>query len=305
MGYLDQGEAHNYYPSHLWRNEKEFPLPGNVIGNYPNGRGRVASQRVTYSHDVMTEQALDFVRENSEDPFLLHIHWTIPHANNEGGRVTGNGMEVPTYGVYAQEDWPDVEKGQAAMITRMDADVGRLFALLRQLDIDNKTLVIFTSDNGPHNEGGHDHQYFDSNGPLRGFKRDLYDGGIRAPTIARWPGVIPAGTTSDEPLAAYDWLPTACELAGVPQPADIDGISYLPTLRGQTQSSHEYLFWSYENKRAVRLGNWKAVVPGKNKPLELYDLATDIGETSDVAGEQADIVQRMQQIMDVAYTPKN
>ncbi len=304
MGYLDQSEAHNYYPTHLWRNDQKFPLAGNVIGDYPDGRGRVSSARVTYSHDVMTEQAFDFIRQHASDPFLLHVHWTIPHANNEGGRVTGNGMEVPTYGIYANEDWPDVEKGQAAMITRMDADVGRLLNLLRSLNIAEQTLVIFTSDNGAHSEGGHKHEFFDANGPLRGFKRDLYDGGIRAPTIAWWPGKIAAGSVSDEPLAAYDWLPTACELSGTTAPASIDGLSFVPTLFGQTQPKHDYLFWSYEDKRAVRKGNWKAVIPGKNKSLELFDLSSDTGEQHNLSDQQPEIVNRMHAIIAEAYEPK-
>ena len=300
MGYLDQGEAHNYYPTHLWRNETEFPLAGNVIGDYPNGRGRVASQRVTYAHDVMTDQMLEFIDAHHTKPFLCHVHWTIPHANNEGGRVTGNGMEVPDYGIYVDRDWPDVEKGQAAMITRMDRDVGRLVAKLRELKIDNNTLVMFTSDNGPHSEGGHRHEYFDANGPLRGFKRDLYEGGIRVPTIAWWPGRIKPGMTSDEPLATYDWLPTACELAGVSPPQRIDGISFLPTLLGKPQTRHETLFWSYGAKKAVRKGNWKAVIPGKGKPLELYKLSKDIGEAANVAGKNPDVVAEMKTIIAAA-----
>ncbi|HRX83068.1 MAG TPA: sulfatase-like hydrolase/transferase, partial [Pirellulaceae bacterium] len=169
MGYLDQGEAHNYYPTHLWRNEKRVALDGNILSDDPNARGRVATKRTTYSHDLLTDAALEFVRQNHEQPFLLHVHWTIPHANNEGGRVTGNGMEVPDYGIYADRDWPNTAKGQAAMITRMDGDVGRFVALLRELKIDRKTLLIFTSDNGPHSEGGHRHEFFDANGPLRGY----------------------------------------------------------------------------------------------------------------------------------------
>lgn len=297
MGYLDQGEAHNYYPTHLWRNNEKVPLAGNVIGDYPNGRGRVASKRVTYSHDVMTDHMLDFVRKNHGKPFLLHVHWTIPHANNEGGRVLNDGMEVPDYGIYEDRDWPNVEKGQAAMITRMDSDVGRLISLLKELRIDRTTLVIFTSDNGPHSEGGHKHEYFDANGPLRGFKRDLYEGGIRAPTIAWWPGNVEAGTISHEPLAAYDWFPTACELAGLDAPSGIDGLSYAPTLLGQPQESHEYLFWSYGAKKAVRQQNWKAVIPGKGKPLELYDLTKDIGERTNVAAQHPHIVADMKQII--------
>ncbi len=293
MGYLDQGEAHNYFPTHLWRNDQRFPLVGNVIGDYPNGRGRVSSKRVTFSHDVMTAQMLDFVRANHKSRFLLHVHWTLPHANNEGGRVLKNGMEIPDYGIYEDRDWPDVEKGQAAMITRMDADVGRLIALLGELGLARNTLVMFTSDNGPHSEGGHKHEFFDANGPLRGFKRDLYEGGIRAPTIAWWPGKVKAGSVSDEPLAAYDWLPTACELAGAEIPKGIDGISYVPTLLGKPQTHHEYLFWSYGPKKAVRKGDWKGVIPGARKPLELYNLKNDIGETTDVASEHPDIVDDM------------
>ncbi|MEZ5303943.1 MAG: sulfatase-like hydrolase/transferase [Verrucomicrobiales bacterium] len=185
MGYLDQSEAHNYYPTHLWRNAEKFPLAGNVLSEDKAARGRVATRRVTYSHDVMADQALGFIREHKAEPFLLHIHWTIPHANNEGGRATGDGMEVPDYGTYADRDWKPTAKGHAAMITRMDADVCRLIALLDELGIGERTLVIFTSDNLPHSEGGHSHERFDSNGSLRGFKRDLYEGGIRVPTIAR------------------------------------------------------------------------------------------------------------------------
>ena len=145
FGYLNQGRAHNFYPTYLWENDTKVVLPGNVIHDDPKGRGRVSSERVTYSHDVMTERAFDFVKKHSSEPFLLHIHWTIPHANNEGGRVYKDGMEVPDYGPYASMDWPNPEKGFAAMITRMDADVGRLFGLLKELKLDQKTLVLFTS----------------------------------------------------------------------------------------------------------------------------------------------------------------
>ena len=293
MGYLDQSEAHNYYPTHLWRNTEMVELPGNEIGSYPNGRGRVSSKRETYSHDVMTKHLFDFIRKSSGEPFLAHVHWTIPHANNEGGRVTGDGMEVPSYDQYEDRPWPNVEKGQAAMISRMDADVGRLVALLRELDIANNTLVVFTSDNGPHSEGGHKHEFFDANGPLKGYKRDLYEGGIRAPTIAWWPGRITAGSECDVPLAAYDWLPTACELAGIDPPNEIDGISYLPLLLENTGRHRDYLFWSYGDKKAIRAGNWKGVIAGKEKELELYDLNADIGETRDLAKSNPDVVTKL------------
>lgn len=293
MGYLDQSEAHNFYPTHLWKNDQSFPLAGNEIGDYPNGRGRVSSKRTTYSHDVMTDQLFEFVRANHRGPFLAHVHWTIPHANNEGGRVTGDGMEVPSHGAYSGKDWPSPEKGFAAMITKLDRDIGRLNELLRELKIDKRTLIIFTSDNGPHSEGGHKHEYFRSGGVLRGYKRDLYEGGIRAPTIAWWPGVIASGSESDEPLAAWDWLPTACELAGTTAPNGIDGISYLPKLLGKEQESHPYLYWSYNGKTALRMGNWKAVSPGKNAPLELYNLDADIGEKNDVSKLNPDVIARV------------
>ncbi|NQU20315.1 MAG: arylsulfatase [Candidatus Nealsonbacteria bacterium] len=311
FGYLDQGEAHNYYPPHLYRcaGEKveQVPLKGNVLMDDTNARGRVAKpeHRVTYSHDAMTDEALDFIRRNRSKPFLLHVHWTIPHANNEGGRVTGDGMEVPDYGIYADKPWPSTAKGQAAMVTRMDADVGRLVALLRELEIERRTLILFTSDNGPHSEGGHKHEYFDSNGPLRGFKRDLYEGGIRVPTIAWWPGKVAAGSTSSEPLAFYDFLATACDVAGIDPPQQTDGVSFLPTLlaKPDDQTHHEYLFWKYGKKEAARIGKWKAVRLAPERPLELYDLADDVGESRNVAGEHPDVVQRMEVAMRQAVQP--
>ncbi len=304
MGYLDQSEAHNYYPSHLWRNDQRVALEGNILSDHPNARGRVAVKRTTYSHDLITEAALDFVRRNHEQPFLLNVHWTIPHANNEGGRVTGDGMEVPDYGIYAGRDWPTMAKGQAAMITRMDGDVGRLVNLVRELKIDRKTLFIFTSDNGPHSEGGHKHEYFDANGPLRGFKRDLYEGGIREPTIAWWPETIEAGSESDEPLAFWDFMPTACELAGLESPTNSDGISFLPTLRGTLQASHDYLYWKYDAKEAIRMDNWKGVRLALRKPIELYDLDADIGESKDISADHPEIVSRIIELMDEAKRPR-
>jgi uncharacterized sulfatase len=257
---------------------------------------RVSIQRTTYSHDLMTDEALRFLR-NAKQPFLFQAHYTIPHANNEGGRATGDGMEVPDYGPYADRDWPNTEKGFAAMIHRLDTDVGRILALLAERGIERNTLVLFTSDNGPHQEGGHKLEYFDSNGPLRGFKRDLYEGGIRVPMIARWVGTVAAGCTTDHPSAFWDFLPTACELAGIEVPDDIDGISYLPTLLGKPQPKHEYLYWQSGSKVAVRKGNFKAVVPGKGRPLELYDLDADPGEQQNIAAKHPDVVAEMQRII--------
>lgn len=298
MGYLNQSNAHNYYPTHLWLNDEKFPLKGNVISNAEGSRGRVSKERVTYSHDVMTDQALGFIRKNAKKPFLLHIHWTIPHANNEGGRVYKDGMEVPDYGIYKDKDWPTTAKGQAAMITRMDKDVGLLFALLKELGIDDNTMVLFTSDNGPHSEGGHKHEFFDANGPLRGMKRDLYEGGIRVPTIVRWPGVVKAGTASDEPFAFWDWMPTACELSGAETPCDIDGISFAPTLRGEEQKkTHDHLFWRYQKKQAIRKGKWKAVSLSPKSPTELYDLEKDLGEKKNIAAKHPELVKELEALM--------
>ncbi|MFP6872953.1 MAG: arylsulfatase [Verrucomicrobiales bacterium] len=299
FGYLNQGEAHNYYPTHLWRNTEKIPLKGNVLTGNLKDRGRVAKIRSTYSHDLITAEALNFVRKNKSRPFLLHIHWTIPHANNEGGRATGDGMEIPDYGIYASRDWPSAKKGAAAMITRMDADVGKFIALLNELKLEKNTLVFFTSDNGPHSEGGHKHETFNANGPLRGYKRDLYEGGIRVPAIAFWPGRIDAGSSCAEPLAFWDWLPTACELAGIRKPEDTDGLSFAPTLLGHTseQVSHPYLFWKYGKKQALRRAHWKFVLNAPQTPPELYDLRTDIGETNNLAGDNPDIVDELHQLI--------
>ena len=310
-GYMNQGNAHNYYPRFLWENATQVPLPGNVINPAPLARGRVSSKRVSYSHDFMTQAAFRFIRRHHARPFLLHIHWTIPHANNEGGRVNKDGMEVPDYGVYANRDWPQPEKGFAAMITRMDGDVGRLMALLQELEIDQRTLVLFTSDNGPHNEGGHKHEFFDSNGALTGFKRSMHEGGIRVPLIARWPQKIAPGTVSDHPSGFYDFLPTACELAGVDSPQGIDGISYLPSLLGHAdrQRKHEYLYCASQEGATsvgVRYGKWKLVrYRQQNKRRKkkvaapagpewrLYDLSNDIGEQRDLSQAHPEVVQKI------------
>jgi len=302
FGYLDQGQAHNYYPNHLWKNTEKIILKGNVLTGEVKDRGRVSKKRTTYSHDLLTTQAMKFIRNHKDTPFLLHVHWTIPHANNEGGRATGNGMEVPDYGLYAKEKWPNTKKGAAAMITRMDKDVGEIIKLLKELDIQNETMIFFTSDNGPHSEGGHKHETFNANGPLRGYKRDLYEGGIRVPGIAYWPNKIKSGTVSDQPLAFWDWLPTACELAGITPPAKLDGLSFAPTLLGKSdqQEMHPYLFWKYGNKTAIRKQEWKAVRNAQNKGMELYNLNTDIGETKNLSAQYPDKIRELEKLMEEA-----
>ena len=255
-------------------------------------------------HDLFTERALEFLRRRRQ-PFFLHLCWTIPHANNEVGRDTGNGMEVPSDAPYSDRSWPQPEKNFAAMITRMDADVGKIMAALRETGQEENTIVIFTSDNGPHREGGHDPDFFDSNGPLRGIKRDLYEGGIRVPMIVRWPARIKPGQVSDQVWAFWDLLPTLAEAAGLPVPSGLDGISMLPAWLGKPQRNHEYLYWEFHEggfKQAVRVGDWKGVRLAPGKPLELYDLRTDVGETRNVAAQHPDVVARMEKILAGART---
>ncbi len=295
FGYLNQRHAHNYWPDYLWRNEEKVHLPNVVQRN-------VATKRVAYSHDLFTKEALAFVERNKSKPFFLYLAYTIPHANNEAGR---RGMEVPSDEPYSEKPWPQQEKNFAAMITRMDRDIGRLFDLLKKLGLDSKTIVFFSSDNGPHREGGHNPNFFDSNGPLRGIKRDLYEGGIRVPTIVRWPGKIQPGVVSDQPWAFWDFLPTACELAGIEPPKGIDGISIVPTLLGGKQRQHDYFYWEFHEggfHQAVRMGNWKAVRHGSRGKIELYNLANDLGEQHNIADRHPDIVARIARIMEEART---
>jgi len=296
LGYLNQRHAHNYYPDYLWRNEEKVPLANEVA----NG---VATKRVQYAQDLFAEEALAFVERSKDKPFFLYYAVTIPHANNEAGKA---GMEVPSDEPYAGQDWPKNEKNFAAMVTRLDTDVGRLMARLKELGLDDDTIVFFTSDNGPHREGGHNPDFFDSSGPLRGIKRDLYEGGIRVPMIVRRPGVVPAGKTSDHVWAFWDFLPTAADIAGAETPKGLDGLSVLPVLRGEKAPEHEYLYWEFHEqggKRAVRMGDWKAVrLLAKNGKTELYDLRDDLGETRDVAAAHPDIVARLEAVMQSAHT---
>jgi len=303
FGYLCQRHAHNYYPEFLFRNDQRVPLKNKVAGNRPDGAG-VATEKVEYSYDLMAAEAMQFVEENKEGPFFLYLAITIPHANNEAGN---KGMEVPDYGIYADKDWPEPQKGHAAMISRLDRDMGRLMRKLKDLGIEDNTVVFFTSDNGPHREGGADPDFFDSNGPLRGIKRDLYEGGIRVPLIARWPGKIAAGAESDHASAFWDFLPTFADLTNAKAPTDTDGISMMPTLLGRPgqQKEHEFLYWEFHtrgSRQAVRMGRWKGVRFGTSKKLELYDLKTDLGETNNIAEQHPDVVAKIEAYLATART---
>ena len=301
FGYLDQHHAHNYYPTFLIRNEKRVALRNEVtaIGEYGGG---YATKKVDYSADLIMKEALGFIDENKDRPFFLYVAHTLPHANNEANRALKDGSEVPSYGIYENKPWNNPTKGVAAMITYLDTQVGQLMARLKHHGIDENTIVFFTSDNGPHREAGHDPDFFDSNGPLRGLKRDLYEGGIRVPTIVRWPGKTKPGTVST-------FAATAAELAGADAPEKIDGLSFVPAILGQSkkQQQHEYLYWEFYERgsaQAIRTGKWKGVrKPMLTGDLELYDLDRDIGETNNIAKQNPEVVARILKQMQQAHVP--
>ena len=286
--YLDQRLAHEYYPDHLWNNYEKV-----ILNNQ-------------YSHDIFAEEALQFINGNKENPFFLYLPFTIPHGK----------FQIPDDSPYSNESWTTNQKNYAAMISRMDRDIGRIFSLLDSLNLDENTIVFFASDNGGV-KGMSD--FFGSNKPFRGYKTDLYEGGIRAPLIARWPGKIIQNSETDHISAFWDMMPTFCEIAGISSPNNIDGISFLPTLLNQTQEDHEALVWEYfhynygwkpgsENPRnyilsqAVRMGDWKGVrnnmKDNQNLTIELFDLSKDIGEQNNVAEQFPEVVIEILQIME-------
>jgi arylsulfatase A-like enzyme len=304
-GYVDQTMAHNYYPTFLVRNEERVPLRNVVPDPGPYGQG-VATVKLDYSADLLADDAVKFVRDHRQEPFFLYFAPTLPHANDE---AKPDGMEVPDYGPYAKEPWPAPSKGYAAMVTRLDDEVGRLMAELETLGLADRTIVIFASDNGPHREGGYDPGFFNSAGPLRGIKRDLYEGGIRVPFIVRWPGHTPAGLTSDHVGYFGDLLATFAELAGARPPPQTDSISFVAAMTGRAaeQKPHAYLYWEfYEDatSQAVRRDHWKAVRrPMLTGDIELYDLSRDLAEQRNVASEHPDLVARLRADMEEAHVP--
>ncbi len=309
FGPSDQRHAHRQFTDHLWR----------------NGERVAVDLEKDYTNDLFTKEAEAFIERSDPRPFFVYLNYTVPHAELRvpddsfepfrgrfpetpfvnaaaDGRQTGASPEVASLGYRSQ---PAPRAAFAAMIARMDRDIGRLVDRLGTRGIDRQTLVMFTSDNGPHREGGADPAFFKSSGPLRGIKRDLYEGGIRVPNIARWTGTIPAGRVSDQVWAHWDVLPTLADLARAKTPAGLDGMSMRRALRGERQPSHPFLYWEFHERgfqQAMRMGRWKAVRLKTGAALELYDLEADPGEQRDVAAAHPDVVGKMEMSLKTART---
>ncbi len=290
MGYPYPEGGREHWPSHVFVNGRQTPIPENSGG-----------RKARYMDDLYTDAAIEFIGRPRSNPFILYLAFQGVHAPIDG-RISPR---------FAERDWPEVEKGFASMLERVDENVGRLLAALERLGLDERTLVLFSSDNGPHREGGHEVEFFRSRGGLRGYKRDLYEGGIRVPLLARWPGAVPAGSVSGHISAMWDLLPTFAELAGTATPSSTDGLSLVPTLLGRgAQRKHEWLYWETRERtggQAVRWGDWKAVRVGVlrngSAPLELYNLARDPAEERDVAAENPAVVARILALMNEAHVP--
>lgn len=304
---LNQRHAHRQYTDHLYRNA--WRVPTDVEHDYNN--------------DLFTREAAAFIEKEDPRPFFIYLNYTVPHAElrapedsmrqwrdkfpetpfvNEKADARLTGPDTVSLGYRSQ---PMPKAAFAAMITRMDRDVGRLADLLKTRGIDDRTLILFTSDNGPHKEGGADPAFFKSSGGLRGIKRDLYEGGIRAPMIARWPGTIPPGRVSAHVWAHWDLFATVAELAGATVPPGLDGMSMTRALRGEPQPTHEYFYWEFHERgfqQAVRMGPWKAVRLKKDAPLELYNLDADPSEQQDVAADRPEIVKKIEAYLKTART---
>jgi arylsulfatase A-like enzyme len=309
FGFNCQSLAHNYYPEYLWQNDQKVILEGNKNG----GTG-------AYAHDEYHKMALAFIEKHKEGPFFMFCPYIIPHAelvvpqDSIWRQFDGKYPENPFTGT---DSGPNFRKGGygsqakpraafAAMVTRLDMSVGEIVAKLKKLGIEKNTLIIFTSDNGPHKEGGASPDFFNSGGPLRGYKRSMYEGGIRVPFIACWPAKIPSGRTSAYPSAFWDFLSTAAEVTGQHISGPTDGISMVPVLTGKgVQKEHNFLYWEFHEggtKQAVRMGKWKGIRFGTNEPLELYDLSTDLHEDKNVAAQNTEIVKKMESFLSNART---
>jgi arylsulfatase A-like enzyme len=305
FGFLDHRHAHRQFTDHLYRNGE--PVATDLEHDYVN--------------DLFTREALAFIENPDTRPFFLYLNYTVPHAElrvpedslepmrgkfpekpfvNAAADARPTGPDNTSLGYRSQ---PAPKAAFAAMIVRMDRDIGTLADRLRSRGLDRRTLFLFISDNGPHQEGGGDPGFFKSSGGLRGIKRDLYEGGIRVPMIASWPGTIPKGRVSAHAWAHWDMFPTLAELAGAKTPAGLDGVSMTRALRGQSAPAHAFMYWEFHERgfqQAVRMGRWKAVRLSKDAALELYDLKSDPGEQHEVAGAHPDIVKPIEQYLRTA-----
>lgn len=306
-GYNCQRIAHHYYPFHVWHNQEKVLLPENE-GTF----------RGIYGPEIIHKEALKFLEQNKDKEFFMFYPSLIPHAemfapeeymekyrgkylpeNEYQGVDDGEKLKLGPYGSQ-----PESHAAFVAMVNYLDDQVGELMAKLKELGLEDNTIVMFTSDNGPHLEGGADPDYFNSNGPFKGYKRDLYEGGIRVPMIVRWPGKIISGSQTDHISAFWDVMPTVAEVVGVRPPEGLDGISFLPTLLNEAQKEHEYLYWEFHEKggrQAVRQGEWKLVRyevnVDPNRPMELYNLADDPGEVNDLSAKFPEKVEELKNIM--------
>lgn len=292
-GHLNQDQAHFYYPDYLWENDKIDLLSGN--------RGE---RKKEYTHNLFTKKALSFIDDNYQNPFFLYVAYTLPHYSDYD-KNSPDSQIVPSDAPYTNENWPQVEKNYAAMVSMIDADVGKILEKVKQLGLDSNTIVFFTSDNGPCDSRLHDTEFFASSGIHKGVKRDMYEGGLRIPMIVRWPGNISPGSVSDAVWAFWDFLPTAADIAGIPFENNTDGISVLPSILGEKQKLHDYLYWDYGHVRdmfiqAARWEDWKGIKNATGS-YELFDLAEDPGEKNNLASERPDLVQHFEEIIKQAY----
>jgi arylsulfatase A-like enzyme len=317
-GYVNMWHAHNFFPEFLYRNGKKEVQTGNKTDwTYAYEKGMkegagVAKIKETYAIDKLRADALQFIEDNKKKPFFLYYCLNIPHTNNEAGYFTGDGMEVPNYREFANKEWPNPEKGFATTISIIDDCVAEIDEKLAKLGIADNTIVVFVSDNGPHNEGGHTSKFFDSNGIYRGDKRDLYEGGIRVPLIVKWPAKIKPATVSNTPVTTWDFLSTFADIVGAKQPKNVDGVSFLPTLVGKDsqQKAHKYLYWEFYElggRQAIRVGDWKYIklnVRDKSKAIveELYNIVKDPSETKNVFSANPKKASELSNLMKTAHT---
>lgn len=293
FGYNCQRHAHSYFPTYLYNDDQRFDLPGN------DGNTKVEGKGAVYAQNLIADETLKFVRANRDQPFFLYYSITLPHGT----------FQIDDQGIYKDKPWTEVQKNYAAMVTRLDSDVGRLLALLKELNLDDRTLVMLAGDNGssfdPQSPQG---KLFEPAGNgLRGFKRGLYEGALRQAALARWPGAVPAGRVSHEPWAFWDFLPTATELAGAKLPAGFkpDGLSLVSFLKGGAAPQRDYFYWELHegaSLQAVRFGDWKAVKNGPSAKTELYDLKADAGEKTDLAADKPELVAKAEGIFKSART---